>query len=93
VWEVTEVDPGVSWTWRQQSPGGTTFASHVLEPIGEGRTLVRQRIDQRGPVGLLVGVLMRRTTRRYLQLEAEGLKARCGAARATSAQQGDGPAR
>ena len=23
VWEVTEVEPGVSWTWRQRSPGGT----------------------------------------------------------------------
>jgi hypothetical protein len=64
----------------------------VLEPLGEGRTLVRQRIDQRGPVGLLVGVLMRRTTRRYLQLEAEGLRARCEAMSRT-AHQGDGASR
>lgn len=92
VWEVTAVDPGTSWTWRQRSPGGTTLASHVLEPLGEGRTLVRQRIDQRGPVGLLVGVLTRRTTRRYLQLEAEGLKARCEAVRGAEYQV-DGPPR
>jgi len=75
VWEVTELDPGVSWTWRQRSPGGTTLASHWVEPQPDGTTLVRQRIDQRGPIGVLVGVLMRRLTRRYLELEAQGVKA------------------
>ena len=33
VWEVTEVEPGVSWTWRQQSLGGTAFASHEVVAI------------------------------------------------------------
>ncbi len=75
VWEVTEVEPGVSWTWRQRSPGGTTLASHVVVPQEAERTLVRQRIEQRGPVGVLVGVLMLRLTKRYLDLEAQGLKA------------------
>ena len=70
VWKVTEDEPGVSWTWRQRSPGGTTTASHEVVPDGNDRTLVRQRIDQRGPVG----VLMRRLTRRYLDLEGQGLK-------------------
>jgi hypothetical protein len=79
VWEVTEVDPGRSWTWRQRSPGGTTFAVHELEPQGDGRTLVRQRIDQRGPIGVLVGVLMLRLTKRCLELEAQGLRATCEA--------------
>ena len=79
VWEVTEVAPGRSWTWVQRSPGGTTLASHHVEDLGGGRTLVRQRIDQRGPVGAMVGRLARRTTRRYLAMEGEGLKARCEA--------------
>ena len=76
VWEVTEVDRGRSWTWRQRSPGSTAFASHEVVPLDAERTLVRQRIDQRGPLGVVVGVLMRRLTRRYLHLEADGLKAR-----------------
>lgn len=76
VWEVTAVEPGVSWTWRQKSPGGTTFATHEVIPQGDARTVVKQHIDQRGPVGVLVGALMLRTTKRYLDLEGKGLKAR-----------------
>lgn len=76
VWEVTAVDPGVSWTWVQRSPGGTTSADHTLTALAGGRTLVHQKLDQRGPVGALVGRLMLRTTRRYLDMEAQGLKSR-----------------
>jgi uncharacterized membrane protein len=76
VWAVTELAPGVSWTWRQRSFGATTLAIHEVIAQGPTRTLVRQRIDQRGPLGVIVGVLMRRLTKRYLGLEAEGLKAR-----------------
>ena len=76
VWEVTAVEPGVSWTWRQRSPGGTTDATHVLEPLGDGRTLVRQVIDQQGPIGVLVGRLYRGLTVKYLDMEGMGLKSR-----------------
>jgi uncharacterized membrane protein len=75
VWEVTAVDPGVSWTWRARSPGATTDATHEVVAQGNERTLVRQRIDQRGPLGVAVGVLMRPMTKRYLDLEARGLAA------------------
>ena len=76
VWEVTEFEPGVSWTWRQRSPGGTTLGRHEVLAGDDGRTLVRQSIDQRGPIGVVVGVLMLRLTKRYLALEAAGLKQR-----------------
>lgn len=74
VWEVTEVDPGTSWTWVQRSPGGTTVASHEVVAVSPGRTLVRQRLDQGGPIGAAVGRLTRGMTRRYLDLESQGLK-------------------
>ena len=76
VWEVTDVAPGKSWTWVQRSPGGLTVASHDVTAIAANRTRVRQQIDQRGPVGAVVGLLMRRMTRRYLELESQGLKGR-----------------
>ena len=77
VWTVSELDPGAAWTWQQGAPGGLTLAVHEVVALDPERTLVRQRIDQRGPIGALVGVLMRGLTRRYLALEGEGLKARC----------------
>jgi hypothetical protein len=77
VWQVSALEPGVAWTWQQGAPGGLTLAVHEVVPLGPERTLVRQRIDQRGPLGTLVGVLMRGLTRRYLSMEAAGLKARC----------------
>lgn len=76
VWEVTDVTPGVSWTWAQRSAGCSTLAHHTLTPIGDGHTLVRQALDQQGLAGAIVGRLMRRTTRRYLEMEAQCLKGR-----------------
>ena len=76
VWKVTAAAPGVSWTWAQHSSGGSTVAHHALTSMDDGRTLVRQAVDQRGLVGAIVGRLMLRTTRRYLEMEAQGLKVR-----------------
>jgi uncharacterized membrane protein len=76
VWKVTAAAPGVCWTWAQHSSGGSTVAHHALTSMDDGRTLVRQAVDQRGLVGAIVGRLMLRTTRRYLEMEAQGLKVR-----------------
>ncbi len=76
VWEVTDLNPGVSWTWAQRSSGGSTLAHHTLTPTADGRTLVHQALDQQGLGGAIVGRLMRGTTRRYLEMEAQGLKGR-----------------
>lgn len=76
VWEVTELDPGASWTWRQRSPGGTTLAFHQVSALDADHARVRLGLDQRGPVGVAAGLLTRRLTRRYLDTEARGLKAR-----------------
>ena len=42
----------------------------------DGGTLVRQQLEQRGVVGALVGRMMLKKTKRFLELEAQGLKAR-----------------
>jgi uncharacterized membrane protein len=76
VWQVTEIDPGASWTWVQRSPARRVSARHWVIPQANGRTLVRQQLDQRGVLGALVGRLMGKKTKRFLEQEARGLKAR-----------------
>ncbi len=84
VWEVTAVEPGRSWTWTSRSVGVRTRARHQLERIDSATTHVEQIIEHTGALGVLVGRLMRRRTRRYLAMEAAGLKAR-SEARVTTA--------
>ncbi len=76
VWKVTEIEPGLSWTWVQRSPGVLVSARHNVIAQPGGRTLVRQQLDQRGVLGALVARLMVKKTKRFLELEAQGLKAR-----------------
>jgi uncharacterized membrane protein len=76
IWKVTEIEHGSSWTWVQRSPGSLVTARHYVIGQPGGRTLVRQQLDQGGPLGALVGRLMVKKTKRFLELEAQGLKAR-----------------
>jgi uncharacterized membrane protein len=76
VWQVTDIEPGASWTWVQRSPGVNVVAGHYVTAGPDGGTLVRQQLDQGGVLGALVGRLMLKKTRRFLAQEAQGLKAR-----------------
>jgi hypothetical protein len=76
VWEVSEVNAGRGWTWRNTSPGTTTIAWHEVIPIDDGRTRARQGIDQRGLLAPVVGLFTTRLMERYLAMESQGLKAR-----------------
>jgi len=76
VWEVTRWEPGRSWTWAVTSPGARTEASHLLTVSGSG-TVAEQSIVSSGPLGRLAAFVFRSLTRRYLAIEAAGLKQRC----------------
>jgi hypothetical protein len=76
VWKVAELEPGTSWTWVHRSPGVLVTAHHYVTALPGGRTLVRQKLDQRGVLGALVGQLTVKRTKRFLEMEAQGLKAR-----------------
>jgi uncharacterized protein YndB with AHSA1/START domain len=90
-WTVTEVDEGRSFTWDSASPGVRTVAEHVLTPRVAGGCTVTLRVLQRGPAAWLVAAVLNRLTRRYLGLEAEGLKARSEGRRSLSGNPGAPP--
>jgi uncharacterized membrane protein len=79
-WEVSEVVPGRSWTWVATAPGVRSTAIHTVEPIDASTTRVHQTLIQKGPLAAIAGRLYGKLTRRYLAMEAQGLKQRCEAA-------------
>lgn len=74
-WTVTEVVPGRSFTWHSAAPGSRATGWHEVTPTGEGTCEVRLALEQAGPLGSLVGLLYRGLTKRYIQMEADGLAA------------------
>jgi len=76
-WEVTELEPGQSFSWIASTPGVTTIAEHRLEPIEQGGVAVHLGIRRSGPLAKLVDRMSAGLTRRYVGMEAEGLKRRC----------------
>jgi uncharacterized protein YndB with AHSA1/START domain len=75
-WEVTELSPLRTFTWVARSPGVRTVARHHLEPGPDGTSLTLI-IEQRGPIAGLIRLLTTAQTRRYLTMEAHGIKAHC----------------
>jgi Uncharacterized conserved protein len=75
IWRVTELEENRGFTWVSKSPGAHVTGIHTIEPIANGARATMTLIFA-GPLALLFGWLTRSLTRRYLQLEANGLKAR-----------------
>ena len=74
-WTVTAVAEGVSFVWETRAAGMRTVAGHALEPMAGG-TRVTLSIDVSGPTVPLLGWLVMRATRKFVPLEAAGLKRR-----------------
>lgn len=75
VWHVTALEPGRSFTWETRAPGTLMIGTHEVTPRGEGST-ARLHVHSEGIAVSLLGWLMAPTGRRYVDMEAEGLKRR-----------------
>ena len=74
VWQVSDLgSDGFSWT--NSAAGVASFADHRLSEDADG-IRVRLLLRQHGPLALLLGALTAGLTRRYLRMEADGLKRR-----------------
>ncbi|MDD7967860.1 SRPBCC family protein [Actinomycetospora lemnae] len=73
-WEVTELEPGRSFTWAAPAPGLHSVAWHAVEPWGPGRSRITLGIRQTGALGVVASMLGP-MTRRYVDTEIAGLAA------------------
>ncbi len=77
VWTVTQVEPGSYFEWQASGPGIHTVAGHRATAAGEGQTTVTLTLEQKGPFTLLMGWWLKGISNRYVNMEANGLKAEC----------------
>ena len=75
VWTVSDLVGGERFTWTSTSFGVHTRASHRVVRTAKGSRATLS-IDQAGALGRLVGRLYGGLTRRYVEMEAAGLKQR-----------------
>ena len=76
VWTVTAFTENKTFTWETSAAGVTTTAAHDIIPKPDGTVSVRLTLDQKGALAPVVSVLTGRLTRRYITMEANGLKAK-----------------
>lgn len=74
-WTVTDWQEGTSFDWESRGPGVRVLAHHSVAANGGG-TRATLSIQYSGMLGGLLGRLLTSINRRYLALEAEGLKRR-----------------
>jgi carbon monoxide dehydrogenase subunit G len=74
-WIVTAVQEGRGFTWESRAIGTRVVARHQIDPVGSG-SRVTLSIQYSGVMGNLVGRLTASINRRYIALEADGLKRR-----------------
>ncbi|GAB7185475.1 hypothetical protein ATKI12_5306 [Kitasatospora sp. Ki12] len=79
VWEVTGMEAGRSFEWRSQNPAFTTISTHLIEPLGADRSRVVLGVQQKGFMAPLMALAYGKLTRRYVDIEAAGLKRYCEA--------------
>jgi uncharacterized membrane protein len=79
VWQVTTLAPGKEFSWQAFGPGVLTTGTHRVSENADGTSHVTAILEQRGPLGFVVGLMSSRLTRRYLRTEVDGLKAYCEA--------------
>jgi uncharacterized protein YndB with AHSA1/START domain len=80
VWEVTDLTPERGFTWAASAAGVRTVGRHRLAPEPGGGTRIALDVTQTGPPARLLGLVLGPLIRRYVRMEADGLRAAAEAA-------------
>jgi uncharacterized membrane protein len=77
-WTVETLEPGVAFTWSTASPGVRIVGDHRIVPgQQDAGVVVELTATMSGPMAGFAHLLYGRTTQRYLEIEAAGLKKAC----------------
>jgi len=79
VWRVTDLTENRGFIWDTRNWGAHTIAEHWITSIAGGSEVVL-RVRQSGLLVPLLAPWMSEFTRRYMEIEAHGLKKRCESA-------------
>ena len=72
-WTVTVADIS-GFVWTSTAPGMRSVAEHWVTENADGHTIVALTFTMAGPLAWLAGAAYGRLIRRYLRMEAEGLR-------------------
>jgi uncharacterized membrane protein len=75
VWRVSELRENELFSWESSSPGVRTVGHHGITRNPDGTTQIWLAVEQHGLLAGLIRALTGSRTRRYIELEAAGLKA------------------
>jgi uncharacterized membrane protein len=81
VWEVTESTPGKSFVWSARTAGTRLVAGHYLTPGPDDTSIARFTMTHTGLLAPVLDLFIRGQIRRYLEIEAEGIRRYCEAGR------------
>jgi len=74
VWTVTELDENRRFSWATRSTGTVMTASHDMVETSTGTTNTLT-VDMDGPIGAVIGALVRRQVKKAIATENEAFKA------------------
>jgi uncharacterized protein YndB with AHSA1/START domain len=77
VWRVSEFEPARMFSWETHAIGIFVVGRHSIVRNDRGGTTVTLGVDQKGWLALLLNPFTSNLTRRYVEIEARGLKNRC----------------
>jgi uncharacterized membrane protein len=85
VWTVTAFEAGRYFAWQNAVPGLKSVGGHRVEAADGNASRVTLSIDWSGPLAPLIRLFYGKLSRRYVEMEAQGLKRRCEASQAPGA--------
>jgi uncharacterized membrane protein len=74
VWEVSEVEPGKSFVWHSSLIGAKNTGSHELAQLSPSKTAITLKIEMSGVLSGLFALMGWSRSKRYIRMEADGLK-------------------